>query len=111
MNIVSIEIPNLLKSPYIIQPVLLNNQTYFFQYFWNLRQSRAYLSIYKKNNNDLEYLIKNLCLIPQIELSKYIRQPNWKGSLGFGSIIGGQELDYRQDNIHTEFQIVYSSES
>ena len=51
MSIVSIKIPDLLHSPYIIQPIPLNNQLYFFAYTWNIRHSRAYLSIYIKNND------------------------------------------------------------
>lgn len=107
MQILSIQIPNLLQNPYITQMVQLNNQLYFFQFFWNIRQERAYLSIYKKQNEELVYLIKNICLIPNIELSKKIHDTEWQGRLYFQTVLSGQEADYRQDNIDTEFTLNY----
>lgn len=107
MSIVSIKIPDLLHSPYITQPIPLNNQLYFFAYTWNIRHSRAYLSIYIKNNDELEYLVKNKCLIPGIEISKEINNKNWKGVLTFDKIWNGLQDDYRQDNINIEFDIKY----
>ena len=107
MSIVSIKIPDLLHSPYIIQPIPLNNQLYFFAYTWNIRHSRAHLSIYIKNNDELEYLVKNKCLIPGIEISKEINNKDWKGVLTFDKIWNGLQDDYRQDNINIEFDIKY----
>lgn len=107
MSILSITIPNLLKNPYIIQPITLNNTLYFFRYRWNIRHARAYLSIYTKVNEEIIYLVKNICLIPQLNISRHIYNEDWKGVLSFVNIINSIEEDYRQDNIHTEFNITY----
>ena len=59
------------------------------------------------NNDELEYLVKNKCLIPGIEISKEINNKDWKGVLTFDKIWNGLQDDYRQDNINIEFDIKY----
>lgn len=110
VNISSIQIPDLLNSPFVTQIVQLNSQLYFFQFHWNIRHSRAYLSIYTKKDEELNYLVKNICLIPSIVISKYIKDLNWVGTLTFAPILNGLEEDYRQDNISTDFDIKYITE-
>lgn len=110
MNIVSIPIPDLLNYPFTTQMVQLGNQLYFFQFFWNIRHSRAYLSIYTKKNEELYYLVKNICLTPSIVISQHIQDTDWNGTLIFAPILDGIEEDYRQDNINTEFDIKYTTE-
>lgn len=109
-SFLSIEIPDLLNNPYIIQPVKFNNQLYFFEYRWNIRYGRAFLSIYIKENNVPKYFIKNICLIPQMVLSNNIRDNNWSGALTFASKVDRDAVDYRQDTINIDFDIKYLSE-
>lgn len=109
-NFLSIEIPNLLNNPYVIQPVSLNNQLYFFEYRWNIRYGRAFLSVYTKENNTPKYFIKNVCLIPQMVLSDNIRDNDWSGALTFALKIDRDVVDYRQDTINVDFDIKYISE-
>ena len=108
MSIVSIKIPDLLHSPYITQPIPLNNQLYFFAYTWNIRHSRAYLSIYIKNNDELDQLFDiSENYLDNQEISKEINNKDWKGVLTFDKIWNGLQDDYRQDNINIEFDIKY----
>ena len=105
----SLEIPNLSDTPYIIKSEVLNNRTYYFEYFWNNRHQRAYLSIYILSNSEKVYLMRNKSLLPLINLSKYIinDNENWSGSLYFDSTDLGQGYNYNQENISTEYQLRY----
>lgn len=106
-----INIPDLLKNPYIIQPVSLGGELYFFEYKWNIRYGRAFLSIFKKENGTQKYFVKNICLIPQLSISDNIHDTNWSGLLTFGNQIGGSNaVDYRQDTINIDFDIKYFAE-
>ena len=110
LGFLSIEIPDLLNNPYVIQPVSLNNQLYFFEYRWNIRYGRAFLSIYTKENNAPKYLIKNICLLPQISLSDHIKEDSWNGDLTFALKLNRNASDYRQDTINIDFDIKYFTE-
>lgn len=107
LDYLEIPVPNLLNNPYIVNQVVLNNTLYFFEYSWNIRHERAYLSIYYKIQNVEFYLIRNICLFNGIEISKYIQDLDWNGKLYFTVNINSDEADYRVDNFHTDFHLNY----
>lgn len=108
-QITVISIPDLNENPYIIQDVILNNKTYYFEYFWNIRHNKAYLSIYILIDNEKVYLIRNKQLTILINLTKYIDMSNdyWAGNLYFCSKDVSNICDYNQQNIYTDYQIIY----
>lgn len=103
-------IPDLLNSPYITNPVILNNQLYFMEYTWNIRHQRAYFSLYTKVDDDYVYYIKSICLKPNLILSKNIQNTDWQGQLIFTKTQYSVLDDYRQDTISTDFSIKYFEE-
>lgn len=107
LDYLSIELPNLLNYPYTINQIVLNNTLYFFEYYWNIRHQRAYLSIYIKIDNIEFYIIRNICLINGLELSKYVTDTDWSGRLFFAVNEDSTEQDYQISNFHTDFHLNY----
>lgn len=105
-----ISLPNLSVYPYITQQVSLNGILYFLEYTWNIRHQKAYLSIFTKVDNIEFYLVRNVSLITGIEISKYIIDDDWSGTLTFAVNDECEEFDYRIDNFHTDFHLNYFSE-
>lgn len=105
----TITIPNLLDYPYAVQQVELGGILYYFEYKWNVRHEMAYLSVYTKSDNIENYLIKNICLVNGVVLSKNVRNNNWTGQLSFGKINADKNSNYRIDTLHTDFQMIYNS--
>ena len=104
-----IKLPNLLQHPYVVQQVELNGILYFFEYMWNIRHEKAYLSIYSKISGIDFYLVRNVCLICGLELSKHILDEDWQGRLFFAPDSEYEETEYRVDNFHDKFHINYFS--
>lgn len=102
-----INIPNLYQTPYIICPTVLGNQQYFLEYFWNNRENKVYLSIYKIVNYTKQYYLKNVRLIPNIFLNNYIRNTDWEGFLHFTNIDGNNDISYTIKDISEKFKLVY----
>lgn len=107
LDYLEIQVPDLLNNPYVINQVVLNNTSYFFEYTWNIRHERVYLSIYYKIANVEFYLIRNVCLLNSLEISKYINDTDWTGKLYFAVNTDSDEVDYRIDNFHTDFHLNY----
>lgn len=103
----TISIPDLSDTPYCTHVHILNNRSYYFEYFWNIRHGKAYLSIYIILNDEKVYLIRNQGLTCDLEISKNINNENWSGYLYFSGIDISQEYDYSQDNISTNYQLIY----
>lgn len=106
-NYLTISLPNMLDNPYIVQQVELGGNLYFFEYTWNIRHEKVYLSIFTKRDNEDYYFVRNKCLINGNEISKYIYDTEWSGKLLFAQIENLDEADYRVDNFHTDFCINY----
>ena len=85
MTINTLNIPDLFSTPYCTTPVELNNEVYYFEYSWNNRHGMAYLSIYLLDNNIPNYILKRICLVNGIEISRYIINDRWSGGLFFES--------------------------
>lgn len=103
-----IYIPDVVESPYSISLVELNNQQYYFEYYWNSRSELLYLSIYKLIDGKIDYYLKNCCLINKINISKFIYRDDWSGSLYFYNISPTKiYTNYRQDTISQDFYIEY----
>ena len=106
-----IEIPDLSESPYMIVPVVLNNRTYYFEYKWNIREQKAYLSIYILINNTKNYLFRSAGLYLYNDIAKYIYDAdNWSGELYFRPISLDKTSNYNQQNISTDYQLSYVPE-
>lgn len=106
MDLYKINIPNIEENPYIIQQVVLNNKTYYYEYFWNIRQQKAYISIYILINNERIYILRNKSLTNTIEISKYINYEDWIGNLYF--VTDKLDLnDYNRQDITSNFYILY----
>lgn len=110
MGLLNISIPNLSETPYVIQDVVLENKIYYFEYFWNIRHDKAYLSIYILSDNSRVYLIRNKLLTNRIILNKYMVGENnyLDGILSFWDNSGSLTYDYSQQNISTDFYIKYA---
>lgn len=104
----TIPIPNLYLTPYIICPITLGNQQYYFEYYWNNRTSLAYISIYKISNGDIKYYVKNISLKPYIFISDYIKDQDWVGILSFENIDNNFDISYTIKDISEKFQFLYS---
>lgn len=103
-----IQIPDLNNTPYIIKSIVLNEKTYYFEYFWNLRHGKAYLSIYLIVDNNKVYLVKNRHLTIFLNVSEYIfDSENWSGNLFFDSIDSSYISDYTQQNISEKYILRY----
>lgn len=107
LRLQDIFLPDIYETPYVIEPVTLGNQQYFFEYIWNNRSERVYLSIYLISNAEREYFVKNICLIPGIEISKNIKKPSWNGILLFQNQDNIQDVSYTIKDISTKFKLLY----
>ena len=106
-----IDIPNLSTSPYSITPVVLNNKTYYFEYKWNIREQKAYLSIYILIDNSKVFMLKNIGLMVYNDVAKYIHdKDNWSGLLYLKPIKISNFDNYNQQNISTDYQLSYVPE-
>lgn len=106
-----IEIPDLNESPYSIIPVILNNKTYYFEYKWNIREQKAYLSIYILINNSKVFMLRNIGLMVYNDVAKYIHdKDNWSGELFIKPISLDTVSNYNQQNISTDYQLSYVPE-
>ena len=103
----TIAIPNLDETPYCIKEQTLNNKVYYFEYIWNNRDGAAYLSIYLLINSNKVYLVRGIRLVYDCELSKNIINDNWAGYLYFTGISLGVSGNYTQQNISTDYQLIY----
>lgn len=103
-----INIPNLYENPYIIVPTLLGNQQYYFEYYWNNRAEKAYLSIFKIQNEERIYYIKNVLLLKDLVISKKIKNNDWVGFLVFQSQDGTDDVFYTIKDISTRFKLFYA---
>lgn len=106
MDLYEIQIPDLFENPYIIKNHVLNNKTYYFEYTWNNRQDKAYLSIYYLENNIKTYILRGLCLKNWINISNHIYYENWIGELFFTSY-NLDMIDYTPTTISTDFFLLY----
>ena len=108
MTVQKIAIPDLDSTPYCIVTQVLNNTTYYFEYTWNIRHDKAYLSIYIILNDEKIYLLRNKLLTVGINLSKYIyNSDNWTGNLYFEYSDFSYNFDYNQNNISTDYVLRY----
>jgi len=107
LEYVTINLPNILQHPYIVEQVELNGNLYFFEFAWNIRHEKVYLSIFTKKDNEDYYYVRNICLVNGIEISKHIYDTDWSGKLFFAQIENLDETEYRVDNFHTDFCINY----
>lgn len=110
--IVDITIPDMSKSQYLITAIQLKNQQYYFEYFWNNRTELLYLSIYKFIDGEKDYYLKNMSLINNVELSRYINRTDWEGSLYLKTINSPLiNIEYHQDTINQIFYLKYVTDN
>lgn len=102
-----ISLPNMTQTPYLIMPVDLKNQQYYFYFYWNIRHQRCYLSVFKLVDGARVYFIKNKGLVNGIKLSKYIFDTDWNGALSFESISDDEKDDYTINDMHEKFVLRY----
>ena len=109
MAILTIKIPNIFDTPYVIIPQTLLDSTYYFEYQWNIRHELLYLSIYTLNDEEKIYLVKNIALINRVEISRYIISDNWKGLLRLYSD-KSYDFGYNIKTVSDDFYLFYNSE-
>ena len=109
MSLLEIKIPDLFNTPYITIPVELNSDIFYFEYSWNNRHNRAYLSIYLLDDNVPNYLAKRICLVNGVEVSRYIINDRWVGGLFFVSDITLFD-EYDISTVSDNFYLLYNSE-
>jgi len=103
-----IEIPNLSDMPYVSVPLILNNKIYYFEYIWNIRHEKAYLSIYMLVDNNKKYIVSNSCLTLFNNITRYVTDlENWSGELYLKPKSFSVFYDYKQDNIHLDYELSY----
>lgn len=107
MYIKEISIPDLINNPYVVALIDLKNQQYYFEFYWNIRQQRCYLSLFRLQDGVREYYIKNRMLLNNINLSKYITKEDWEGLLYLESITGNYQDDYTINDIGDKFVLRY----
>lgn len=109
LNYLHINIPNMVDTPYTISPIVLIDQQYYFEFHWNIRQQRCYLSIFKIQDDQRIYYVKNRVLLNNMEVSKYITKTDWVGTLYFNSISDSYSEDYNQNDISEKFILTFTS--
>lgn len=102
-----ISLPNFLQTPYIITQINLKNQQYYFHFYWSIREQRCCLSIFKLQDGERKYYLKNKTLTNGIELSKYIYEDDWTGLLLFENVLNNVNDDYTISDISEKFVIRY----
>lgn len=102
-----ITIPDLTNSPFVISPIDLKNQQYYFEFFWNERQQKCFLSIFRLSDSQRIYYVKNICLRNGLEISKHINKTDWEGLLYFESIMLIFDDDYIINDIGEKFVLRY----
>lgn len=107
INMGDIDIPNLYQTPYIVVPTLLGSKQYFFEYYWNNRNNKAYLTIYTIENEKRIYFIKNVCLIRDMVISDKIYNINWNGVLKFQNKNNINDISYTIKDISEKFKLFY----
>ena len=78
-----ISVPNMIDSPYITIPVVINNKNYLFEYRWNGRQELCYLTIYLEENEETIYICKNVSLTVDNNITRYTDYENLGGDIFF----------------------------
>ena len=109
MTLLRITIPNIFDTPYIVVPQTLVENTYYFEYQWNIRHEVLYLSIYTLNDEEQVYLVKKIALINNVEISRYIIDDNWVGGLWFQSD-KSYDFGYNIKTVSDDFYLFYNSE-
>ena len=109
LDVLHINIPNMIDTPYTISPVVLVDQQYYFEYQWNIRQQRCYLSVFKTHDNQRIYYVKNRVLLNGLEVSRYIKETDWVGTLYFESVSDSYGEDYNQNDISEKFVLTFTS--
>ncbi len=106
-----INIPDIYKTPYVTVQQVINNESYFFEYSWNIRHEKLYLSIYLLDNDEQEYLVKNMLLTFGINIAQYIINDRWSGGLFLKTINPRfYYYDYDINSISEEFYFYYNSD-
>lgn len=102
--ITKINTPNINNRPYIITPNVLNNKTYYFEYFWSIRDNCTYLSIYLLKDNVKTYILRSSRLVTGNIISKYIHNvEDWDGILSIWNYDETKVEQYNQQNFHTDY--------
>lgn len=100
-------IPDLKQNPFVISPISLKNQQYYFEFFWNERQERCHLSIFRLIDGVRKYYIKDISLINNMKVSQYIKNTDWEGILYFENIGLIFDTDYTINDISESFILRY----
>jgi len=109
MSLLKIEIPNIFENPYVILLQEIGEETYYFEYYWNIRHDKLYLSIYLLDNDTKIYLVKSVLLLNDVEVSRYIINDRWSGGLFFTSDIS-VGTEYNIKSVSSDFYLLYNSE-
>lgn len=102
-----ISLPKFTKSPYSICIVDLQSQQYYFQFYWNNRHQRCYLSIFRLEDGVRKYYLKNKSLKIGLNLSKYVYNEDWEGVLRVDSYTNNAYDDYTMSDIHEKIILTY----
>lgn len=100
------DIPNMYQSPYSVIPYTVNSKDFFFEFDWNIREAKAYLSIYYVEDNQVIYILRPTSLTYGYNLAKNIRDKNWIGEL-FLYPYNEDVIEYNIKNISTDFALMY----
>lgn len=107
-----ISIPNIYETPYCLVDVVLDNVNFIFEYNYNIRADKTYLSIYRLQGEERIYLVKSF------QLSTFSGDilSNTKDTTISGKLFFERKSDSTNDaeptikNISTDYQLSYASE-
>lgn len=107
-----ISIPNIYETPYCSMDVILDNVNFTFEYNYNIRADKTYLTIYRIENEQKIYLVKGF------QLSTFSGNilRNSKDNIIFGGLFFENKNNSSNDseptinNISTDYQLSYASE-
>lgn len=107
-----ISIPNIYEQPYCYMDVTLDNVNFIFEYNYNIRADKIFLSIYRIENEEKIYLVKSFLLST---FSGNIFQNSTDSKISGGLFFenknnSANDSESTIKNISTDYQLLYVSE-
>ena len=107
-----ISIPNIYETPYCSMDVILDNTNFTFEYNYNIRADKTYLTIYRIENEEKIYLVKSFQLSTfSGNILRNSQDTAISGGLFFenkNNSVNDSEPTIK--NISTDYQLSYASE-
>ena len=104
------QIPDLSKTPYVIQPYIINNTEYKFIYRWNIRAEMVFLSILYIDGDSEIVIIRNVPIVMHCDLTHFANTDLW--TYGLYLLYKNYYVDnypksvpYKQTNISTSYYL------